>query len=197
MKEVVSVAAVLATVAAISCSKSPSSSQVNESKIDQSTSQSDSTLYYIGEAVTAPSGGTVTRYPYLIERTMSPSAKTIVEHVVSFDSRNNKYAQYDSKLDITGNHAVMTEATGVVTGDGELVGESWKWDFFKAEFKVAGQPMRIVDFNIFAPNRIMGHKDFYMVNPSTGVENLFRQEDVVASVVSEAEFTAKKSELLK
>lgn len=197
MKIVISAATILATAATISCSKSASSSQASELKMNQPASLSETTLYYIGEAITTPVGGSVTRYPYLIERTTNPAAKTIVEHVVSFDSRNNKYAQYDSQLDITGNHAVMTESTGVVTGEGELTGERWKWDFFKAEFKVAGQPMRIVDFNVFTPVRIMGHKDFYMTNPSTGVETLFRQEDLVAAVVSETEFRAKKSELMR
>jgi hypothetical protein len=153
------------------------------------------TLYYVGESITTMANSNVTRHPYIIARTSNPASGTITEAVVSF--QQSGFKENSSVLKIEGNHFSMSESTGTVTGGGELTGSAWNWTFLRAEFFVSSYKMRIVDYNFFAdPNSIMGHKDFYIADQSSGKEQLFMQEDVVLHVVDKESFESKRNELL-
>jgi hypothetical protein len=106
------------------------------------------------------------------------------------------FKENSSVLTIDGNRFAMTASAGTVTGSGELTGIPWHWTFLRGEFKVASSGMRIVDYNFFADQAVMGHKDFYLKKDGSD-ERLLMQEDVVLHAVEKATFDAKRAELLK
>jgi len=153
-----------------------------------------STIFYIGESTVTMNSGQVYTSSYLDARTSDETKNTISEDVVS--QGRNGFQESSAVMEISGDHFTMTEATGTVTGSGDLTGIPWKWTFLKAEFKIAASGMRIIDYNFLAdPNSIQGHKDFYISSPGQG-ESLYMQEDVVLHPVSVEEFSKKKAELL-
>ena len=148
------------------------------------------TIYYIGEASTTGTDGSVDRHTYLIARTSDPSAGTIAERAVTFT--RGAYAEDSSVIKVDGNRISMTTATGI-EGRGELTGKPWEWTFLRLEFDIPRAGMKIIDYNFLAEYRtsIQGHKDFIRGG------KLVSQEDVVLHAVDQATYEAKRTELLR
>jgi len=147
------------------------------------------TIYYIGEATTTGSDGSVDRHAYLIARTSDQSAGTISERAVTF--MRGTYAEDSSVMKVDGNRISMT--AGSIEGKGELTGKPWEWTFLRLEFDIPQAGLKIVDYNFLAEYRasIQGHKDYIRGG------KLVSQEDVVLHAVDQAAYEAKRAELLR
>src|SRR5262245_51309686 len=153
-----------------------------------------STIYYAGEAVNTMEDGKISRHAYVIARTSDPEKNEIRELAVAFDPRTEKYAEHASTITVKdGSKLSMSEPTGVISGEGELTGEPWRWTYLHAVFTMKGTDFKIDDVNCLAEyeTSIQGHKDFYRGGKR------FMREDVVLHAVDKATYEAKRAELLK
>jgi hypothetical protein len=95
------------------------------------------TTYYFGESrMTTPDGKPIRTSLSLVKRVVNPNESRIEEHVLSITDKESK--AFVAIMEVKGKKFTMTERSNAFTGDGELVGEAWKWKEWKSTSKVVG-----------------------------------------------------------
>jgi hypothetical protein len=93
--------------------------------------------YYFGESkMTTPDGKPIRTSLSLVKRVVNPNESRIEEHVLTITDRESK--AFVVVMEVKGKKFTMTERSNAFTGDGELVGEAWKWKEWKSTSKVGG-----------------------------------------------------------
>lgn len=95
------------------------------------------TTYFLGESkMTTPEGKPVRTSLSLIKRVVNPAENRIEEHVLSIGETETK--AFVAVFEVKGKTFTMTEKSKSFTGEGELIGEAWKWKEWKSTAKLAG-----------------------------------------------------------
>lgn len=95
------------------------------------------TSYYLGESkMTTPDGKLLRTSLSLVKRVVNKKESRIEEHVMTVTERDSRafvaiFAVKDSKF-------TVTEKSESFTGEGELIGEAWKWKEWKSVTKLPG-----------------------------------------------------------
>jgi hypothetical protein len=93
--------------------------------------------YFLGESTTTtPDGKPVRTSLSLAKRVVDPAAGRIEEHVLSVGERDVK--AFVVVWEVKGNKSTLAERSGAFTGEGELVGEAWKWKEWKSVTRLPG-----------------------------------------------------------
>lgn len=105
--------------------------------VDSSAADESSTTYYLGESkMTTPDGRLLRTSVSLVKRVVKPKESKIEEHVLSVDERSAKPFVVTQK--VSGSKFTMTEKSDSFGGEGDLIGEPWKWTGWKSVSKIAG-----------------------------------------------------------
>src|SRR5262245_16137691 len=84
------------------------------------------TSYFFGESkMTTPDGKPFRTSLSLVKRVVNKADNRIEEHVLSINAKDSK--AFVVIQEVKGNKFTMTEKSNAFTGEGELVGEAWKW----------------------------------------------------------------------
>jgi hypothetical protein len=95
------------------------------------------TTYYLGESrMMSPDGKIIRTSLSLVKRVVSKKDSRIEEHVLSVGEKDSK--AFVATLAVKDAKFSVSEKSGSFTGDGELVGEAWKWTAWKSVTKLAG-----------------------------------------------------------
>jgi hypothetical protein len=95
------------------------------------------TRYYLGESkMTTPEGKLLRTSLSLVKRVVNPKASRIEEYVLSVDEQASK--AFVVTLEVKGAKFTVSDQSKSLTGEGELVGEAWKWKEWKSVTKLAG-----------------------------------------------------------
>ena len=95
------------------------------------------TTYYLGESKMAtPDGKLIRTSLSLVKRVVNKKESRIEEHVLSVGEMESK--AFVVTMDVKGSKFTMSEKSGSFTGDGELMGEAWRWTEWKSVTKLAG-----------------------------------------------------------
>ena len=95
------------------------------------------TSYYLGESkMTTPDGKLIRTSLSLVKRVVNKKESRIEEHVLSVGEKESK--AFVVTMDVKGSKFTMSEKSGSFTGDGELMGEAWRWTEWKSVAKLAG-----------------------------------------------------------
>jgi hypothetical protein len=95
------------------------------------------TSYYLGESkMTTPDGKLIRTSLSLVKRVVNKKESRIEEHVLSVSEKDSKafvvtFAVKDSTF-------TVSERSGAFAGEGELIGEAWRWKVWKSVTKLAG-----------------------------------------------------------
>lgn len=96
------------------------------------------TTYYLGETkMMSPDGKLLRTSLSLVKRVVDQKAGRIEEHVLSVGEKESK--AFVATLEVRGARFAVSERSGAFTGDGELVGEAWKWTEWKSVTKRPGR----------------------------------------------------------
>jgi hypothetical protein len=94
------------------------------------------TTYFLGESkMSLPDGKHLGTSLSLVKRIVNPAASKIEEHVVSISEKEAKL--FVVFMEVKGNKFTMTEKSKAFTGEGDLIGEPWKWKGWKSVSKLA------------------------------------------------------------
>jgi len=135
------------------------------------------TTYYLGESrMSIPDGKLVRTSLSLVKRVVSRKDNRIEEHVLSVDERDSKV--FVVTLEVKGSSFIVSERSGAFTGEGELVGEAWKWKEWKSVTKLAGGAGTVTSEDKLTDQGLSGKKAF------TGADGkvVLRFEDVLTSI---------------
>jgi hypothetical protein len=95
------------------------------------------TSYYLGESkMCTPDGKVIRTSLSLVKRVVSPAEGRIEEHVLSIGEKEAR--AFVVIMDVKGAKFTMSERSDAFTGEGELVGDAWKWREWKSTSKLAG-----------------------------------------------------------
>ena len=95
------------------------------------------TTYYLGESkMTTPDGKLIRTSLSLVKRVVNKKDSRIEEHVLSVGEKESK--AFVVAMAVKGPKFTVSEKSGAFSGDGELVGEAWKWTEWKSVTKLAG-----------------------------------------------------------
>jgi hypothetical protein len=95
------------------------------------------TSYFLGESkMTTPDGKPVRTSLVLAKRVVNQAASRIEEHVLSVNEKDSK--AFVVVQEVKGKKFTLTERSGSFSGEGELVGETWKWKGWSSVTKIAG-----------------------------------------------------------
>jgi hypothetical protein len=93
--------------------------------------------YFLGESkMTTPDGKPIRTSLSLAKRLVNKADSRIEEHVLSINERDTR--AFVVVQEVKGNKFTMTERSNAFSGEGELVGEAWKWKEWKSVAKLAG-----------------------------------------------------------
>jgi hypothetical protein len=94
--------------------------------------------YFLGESKMLTAAGKPFRTTLsLVKRVVNPAENRIEEHVPSIDEKNPAKA-FVVVMEVKGSKFTMSERSGAFTGEGELVGEPWKWKEWRSKSKLPG-----------------------------------------------------------
>lgn len=156
----------------------------------------DQTSFFEGtSSITLPGGRVVPGGAVLARRTMSPTAGTIVEQVISSDARPNRPAQeYLVMMQVTiasgAAHLTMRESQGGFDGDGTLDGEPWKWTSWRTMSRLPNGT-RVESIDSLVGTELIAHKRVFAPDGSVSVSTVERLHPIDA-----ARFGARRAELL-
>ena len=95
------------------------------------------TSYYLGESkMTTPDGKLIRTSLSLVKRVVNKKESRIEEHVLSVSDKDSK--AFVVTLEVKGSRFTVSERSKSFTGEGELVGEAWKWKEWKSVTRLAG-----------------------------------------------------------
>jgi hypothetical protein len=101
---------------------------------DKPTTQTD---YFLGDSkMSTPSGQVLRTTLSLVKRVVNPAENRIEEHVMSIDEKSPASA-FVVIFDVKGSKFTMTEKSSAFTGEGELIGDAWKWKEWKSVSKLS------------------------------------------------------------
>jgi hypothetical protein len=93
--------------------------------------------YFLGESkMTTPDGKPIRSSLSLVKRLVNQTDSRIEEHVLSINERDTR--AFVVVQEVKGHKFTMTERSNAFSGEGELVGEAWKWKEWKSVSKLAG-----------------------------------------------------------
>jgi len=93
--------------------------------------------YFLGESkMSTPDGKLVRTSLSLVKRLVNQSDSRIEEHVLSINEKDVK--AFVVVLEVKGKKFTVTERSNSFTGEGELVGDAWKWKEWKSVTKLTG-----------------------------------------------------------
>jgi hypothetical protein len=92
--------------------------------------------YYLGESkMTMPDGKLLRTSLTLVKRVVNQKESRIEEHVLSVTDKESR--PFVTVLQVKDSKFTVSEKSKAFTGDGELVGEAWKWTGWKSVSKLA------------------------------------------------------------
>jgi hypothetical protein len=95
------------------------------------------TTYYLGESkMTTPDGRLIRTSLSLVKRVVNKEERRIEEHVLSISEKDSKL--FTVTMSVKDSEFTISEQSGSFTGEGELIGEAWKWTEWKSVTKLAG-----------------------------------------------------------
>jgi hypothetical protein len=94
--------------------------------------------YFLGESrMMTPAGKPFRTTLSLVKRVVNQADSKIEEHVLSIDE-NNATKAFVVVMEVKGSKFTMTEKSKAFTGEGELIGEAWKWKEWRSVSKLPG-----------------------------------------------------------
>jgi hypothetical protein len=94
--------------------------------------------YFLGESkMMTPAGKHFRTTLSLVKRVVNQADGRIEEHVLSIDEKNATKA-FVVVMEVKGSKFTLTERSGSFTGEGELIGEAWKWKEWRTVSKLPG-----------------------------------------------------------
>jgi len=94
--------------------------------------------YFVGESkTTSPDGKPIRTTLSLVKRVVTPADNRIEEEVLSVTA-NGPARLFVTILEVNGNKYTVTEKSKAFEGEGELIGEPWKWKEWKSVTKLPG-----------------------------------------------------------
>src|SRR5262249_21119969 len=117
------------------------------------------TSYYLGESkMTTPDGKLIRTSLSLVKRVVNEKESRIEEHVLSVGEKDSK--AFVVTLEVKGSKFTVSERSGSFTGDGELVGEAWKWTEWKSVTKLAGGAVTVTSEDKLTERGLSAKKAF-------------------------------------
>jgi hypothetical protein len=93
--------------------------------------------YFLGESrMTTPTGKHIRTTLSLVKRIVSEADGRIEEHVLSIDEKNAA-RPFIVVMQVKDSKFTVTERSKSFTGEGELIGEAWKWKAWKSVTKLS------------------------------------------------------------
>lgn len=141
-------------VAGCGASSSGGRARVPQQELDQ---------YFVGtQTLVLPDGTEVQGNSVVARRTLQPDAHAIVEEVIERDAQGAVEA-HGMRLEVDeGDHRfVLSEPGGMITGEGELTGDPWRWTSWHAESRLP-DGVRVVtddtltDTELRSESRVLG-----------------------------------------
>jgi hypothetical protein len=102
--------------------------------------------YYVGSTkVESADGRPLGNMASLVKREVIPAESKIVETVLRLSSKpGSEIKEVVTVLTVTGSKFTVKEKEGTFTGDGEFVGDPWKWTTWSSTTKIPGPTGGIV-----------------------------------------------------
>jgi hypothetical protein len=95
------------------------------------------TSYYLGESkMTTPDGKLIRTSLSLVKRVVNKKESRIEEHLLSVSEKDSK--AFVVTLAVKDSKFTVSEGSGAFAGEGELIGEAWRWKEWKSVTKLAG-----------------------------------------------------------
>jgi hypothetical protein len=117
------------------------------------------TSYYLGESkMTTPDGKLIRTSLSLVKRVLNKTAGRIEEHVLSINEKDSK--AFVVTLEVKDSKFTVSEQSKSFTGEGELVGEAWKWKEWKSVTKLAGGAGTVTSEDKITDRGLIAKKSF-------------------------------------
>jgi hypothetical protein len=126
--------------------------------------------------MSTPDGKLVRTSLSLVKRVVSKKDNQIEEYVLSVDEKDSK--AFAVTMEVKGSKLIVAERSGAFSGEGELVGEPWKWKEWKSVTKLAGGAGTVTSEDKLTDQGLTGKKTFAGANGKVSL----RFEDVLTSI---------------
>lgn len=123
-------------------------SRVPQGELDQ---------YFVGvQTLSLPDGTEVQRNTLVAHRTLQPDANAILEEVIERDV-DGAVETHAIRLDVDETHRrfVLSAPDGLLSGEGELTGDAWRWTAWHAESRMP-DGLRIVTDDVLTDTELRG-----------------------------------------
>jgi hypothetical protein len=115
--------------------------------------------YYLGESkMTTADGKPIRSSISLVKRVVDKDASQIVEHVLTINEKESK--AFVTTLVVKGSRFTISEQSGSFTGEGELMGEPWRWKEWKSVTKITGGSGTVISEDKLTEHALIAKKTF-------------------------------------
>jgi hypothetical protein len=116
--------------------------------------------YFLGESkMTTPEGRLLRTTLSLVKRVVNQADSRIEEYVLSIDERDAAKA-FVVVMEVKGTKYTLTERSNSFTGEGDLVGEAWKWKEWKSVARLAGGAGTVISEDKLTEHGVTAKKSY-------------------------------------